>query len=153
MNKVYPTLLALAGLIGCTQTAIDSDTATDEAAIREHIAQTAAANNAADTLGWVELFEDGAVYMPPGAPEVTTRAGLQEMAASGFGPYAADIQITPAEIVISGDWAFARSYVTGTVTPRAGGEAIRVDVKQIVIYHRQPDSSWKIARMINNRNS
>lgn len=153
MSKLYSTLVALVGLIACTQAGTESGTASDEAAIRELIAQTAAANNAADTLGWVALFEEGAVYMPPGAPEVSTRTGLKEMAEAGFGSYAADVQITPAEIVISGDWAFARSHVTGTVTPRAGGEAVPVDMKQLVIYHRQPDGGWKIARMINNRNS
>lgn len=153
MNRLYAALLLLPGLIGCSQTAIESDTAADEVAIRELIAQTAAANNVADTAGWVALFEDRAVYMPPGAPAVTTREGLQEMAAAGFGPYAADIQITPVEIVVSGDWAFARSHVTGTVTPRAGGDAIPVDLKQLVIYHRQRDGTWKIARLIGNRNS
>lgn len=153
MNKLYLTLVSLAALIGCTQAGGESSTASDQAAIRELIAQTAAANNAADTLGWVELFEEGAVYLPPGAPEVSSRAGLKEMAAAGFGSYAADVQITPAEIVISGDWAFARSHVTGSVTPRAGGEAVPVDMKQLVIYHRQPEGGWKIARLINNRNS
>lgn len=153
MNKLHVTLLSLAALIGCVRTGYESDTASDEAAIRELIARTAVANNAADTLGWVGLFEEGAVYMPPGAPEISSREGLKEAAAAGFGSYAADVQIAPAEIVISGDWAFARSRVTGSVTPRAGGELIRVDIKQLVIYHRQPDGSWKIARLINNRNS
>jgi uncharacterized protein (TIGR02246 family) len=153
MNYFYLTFLSLVALIACMETTTDTDTRADEAAIRELIEQTAAANNAADTLGWVALFEEGAVYMPPGTQEVTTRSGLLEMAAAGFGPYAADIETTPAEIVILGDWAFARSHVTGTVTPRGGGDAIPVDVKQIVIYHRQPDGRWKIARMINNRNS
>lgn len=153
MRNFYLVLLSLVALIACMETSTEADSQADEAAIRELIEQTAAANNAADTLGWVALFEEGAVYMPPGAPEVTTRSGLQEMAAAGFGPYAADIRTTPDEIVILGDWAFARSHVTGTVTPRAGGAAISVDVKQVVIYHRQPDGTWKIARMINNQNS
>jgi uncharacterized protein (TIGR02246 family) len=153
MNKLYPTLVSLIALIGCTQAGIESGGASDEAAIRDLIAQTAAANNAADTLGWVALFEEGAVYMPPGAPEVDSRVGLTEMAAAGFGAYASDIQITPTEIVIAGDWAFARSHVTGTVKERGGEQIIPVDVKQLVIYHRQSDGSWKIARLINNRNS
>jgi uncharacterized protein (TIGR02246 family) len=153
MTRLFPTFVSLAVLSGCTQAGMESSTESDEAAIRELIAQTAAANNAADTLGWVALFEEGAVYMPPGAPQVSTAAGLTDMAEAGFGSYAADVQITPAEIVISGDWAFARSHVTGSVTPREGGEAIPVDVKQLVIYHRQADGSWKIARLINNRNS
>ncbi len=153
MNKLYPMLLPLVGLIGCAPAAIESATAADEAAIRELIVQTATANNTADTLGWLELFEEGAVYMPSGMPAVTTRAGLEQAAAAGFGPYAADILITPVEIVISGDWAFARSNVTGTVTSRTDGQVIPVEVKQLVIYHRQPDGDWKIARLMNNANS
>lgn len=129
----------------------DSDA--DEAAIRNLIARSEAANNAADTLGWVALFEEGAVYMPPGAPAVTTREGLEETAAAGFGPWEADVRIIPAEIVVEGDWAFARSDVSGTVISRTDGETFPVDVKQIAIYHRQPDGSWKIARLITNSNS
>ncbi|MDX1547243.1 MAG: SgcJ/EcaC family oxidoreductase [Rhodothermales bacterium] len=128
------------------------DPAADEAAIRALIDRTAALNNAADTTGWVALFEDGAVYMPPGSPSVTTRAGLEEAAAAGFGSYATDIRIVPDEVVVAGDWAFARSHVTGTATPRAGGDAVPVDVKQLVIYHRQADGAWKIARLITNSN-
>ena len=46
------------------------------------------------------------------------------MAATGFGPYAAAITIDATEIVVSGDWAFARSEVRGTVTPRTGGDTV-----------------------------
>lgn len=145
-------VLLLAGLVACGKGGVERDPAADEAAIRELIRQTAVANNAADTLGWVALFGEGAIYMPPGTPEVTTREGLLEAAATGFGGYAAAISITPAEIVISGDWAFARSQVTGTVTPRAGGEPISVNVKQLAIYHRQPNGEWRIARLMNNSN-
>lgn len=130
-----------------------SRAAADEAAIRDLIERTEAANNAADTLGWVALFEESAVYMPPGAPAVTTREGLEETAAAGFGLWAADVRISPAEIVVDGAWAFARSDVSGTVTSREDGETFPVDVKQIAIYHRQPDGSWKIARLITNSNS
>lgn len=150
--RVLLVILLLTPAIGCARPAAP-DVAADHAAIRELIRQTAAANNASDTLGWVNLFEDGAVYMPPGHPEVTTRAGLREMAEAGFGPYAADVVITPAEVIVSGDWAFARSQVTGTVTSRVDGEVIPVDVKQLVVYRRQPDNSWKIARLMNNPNS
>lgn len=152
MRNSSLVVLLLAGLAACGQGRIEPDAAADEAAIREIIRQTAAANNAADTLGWVAFFEEGAVYMPPGSPEVTTREGLMEAAAAGFGGYAAAVTITPSEIVISGDWAFARSQVTGTVTPRTGGEPIPVNVKQLAIYHRQPNGAWRIARLMNNSN-
>jgi len=152
MRTAVAAYLVLVGLAACAPADQPTDTSGDELALRELIAQTAAANNSADTLGWVGLFEPGAVYMPPGAPAVTTRAGLEQMAAAGFGPYAAAVEITPVEIVIVGDWAFARSDVTGAVTPRAGGEPIAVDVKQLVIYHKQPSGEWMISRLITNQN-
>ncbi len=151
MNRLSSALLLLTTLAGCNQAG--HDTSADEAAIRELISQTVATNNAADTLGWVGLFEDSAVYMAPGMPEVTGRGNLVDVAAAGFGPYAAAVEITPLEIEILGDWAFARSHVSGSVTPRAGGDPIAVDVKQLVLYHRQPDGTWKIARLIMNSNS
>lgn len=151
MNHRSFALLLLTTLAGCNQAG--HDPSADEAAIRELIRQTAATNNAADTLGWVELFEDTAVYMAPGMPEVTGRDGLVDIAAAGFGQYAAAVEIAPVEIEILGDWAFARSRVSGNVTPRAGGDPIDVDVKQLVLYHRQPDGTWRIARLIINSNS
>ena len=60
--------LVLVAVASCTPSGPSEGPSADEVAIRELIAQTAAANNAADTLGWVDLFEPGAVYMPPGIP-------------------------------------------------------------------------------------
>jgi len=40
--------------------------------------------------------------------------------------------------------------VTGTLTPNRNANPIRVDGKEIIIYRRQPDGSWKIARLIEN---
>ena len=91
--------------------------------------------------------------MAPGLPEVNTVARLREMAFTGFRGYAAAIAISPVEVVVLGDWAFARSRVSGSVTPRSGGDAIPVDLKELVLYRRQPDGGWKIARFISNPNS
>lgn len=123
----------------------------DQAAIRSVIERTAAANNAGDVEAWVELFESDAVYMPQDAPEAAGHAELVEVARAGFAN-AADIRIEPREIVVSGDWAFARNSVTGQVTLRDGHRVIPIDTKQLVVYHRQADGSWRIARMISNRN-
>ncbi|HSJ63746.1 MAG TPA: nuclear transport factor 2 family protein [Gemmatimonadaceae bacterium] len=141
-------LLALA-IPGCGQPV---DPAGDAAAIRAVIARTEAMNNAGDVEGWVALFEPGAVYMPPGQPAVTTVERLREAGRAGFTSWKSAIRIEPEEIVTSGDWGFARSTVRGTATPVAGGDAIRIDVKQLVVYHRQAGGEWRIARLITNSN-
>lgn len=123
-----------------------------KAAIRALIERTEATNNVGDVEGWVALFTDDAVYMPPNAPAVTSRDGLIEVARAGFSNRAS-IDIEPAEIEVCGDWAFARSTVTGTVTLRDSGEVIPIDLKQIAIYRRMGEDGWKIARMIGNSNN
>ncbi|HVS02481.1 MAG TPA: nuclear transport factor 2 family protein [Thermoanaerobaculia bacterium] len=125
--------------------------ATAADAIRALIERTERANNAGDVEGWVALFADDAVYMPPGSPPVTTREGLTDVARAGFRHRAA-IHIEPLEIEVAGDWAFARSAVTGTVQLHGSGEVVEVDVKQIVIYRRSAGGEWKIARLITNSN-
>lgn len=128
------------------------DSQSDIEAIRAVIEQTQTMNNEGNVEGWIALFDDGAVYMPPGQPSVTTREGLRAAARAGFTSWRTQVRITPDEIVPDGDWAFARNRVSGTATPIAGGPSVAIDGKQIVLYRRQPDGSWKIARLIANSN-
>ena len=137
-------------LLSCASPA---DRPADPAPIQALMRTTAEMNNAGDVEGWVALFDEGAVYMPPGMPPVTTREGLRDVARAGFTSWRSEIEIVPEEIVVLGAWAFARDRVTGTATPRAGGESVSIDMKQIVIYRRQPDGRWMIARLIGNSNS
>jgi uncharacterized protein (TIGR02246 family) len=139
-------------LLACQGRVPRTDRFTDSTAIRALADRAAAANNAGDIEGWVSLFENGAIYMPPGSPEVTSMRGLREAAAAGFTRFNANIQIIPVELAVRGDWAFSRSKVTGSVTPKAGGNQIPVDIKQLTIYHRQEDGTWRIARLMNNAN-
>jgi len=147
------TTVVLAGLLTPAALAAQS-AAEDERAIRALIAETAAANNAGDVERWVALFADEFVYMAPGAPAVTTRRALVEVAEAGF-RHEASIQIEPLEIrTVSDEWAFARSAVSGSVRLHSSGEVVPVDVKQLVLYRRDPVSGeWRIARIITNSNS
>jgi uncharacterized protein (TIGR02246 family) len=145
-------LTLVAGLAACQAKAPGNDRVADSTAIHALADRATAANNAGDVEGWVALFEEGAVYMPPGSPEVTTADGLREAAKAGFSRYTADIRILPSELTVLGDWAFSRSKVSGTVMPKAGGKPITIDVKQLTVYRRQPDGTWRIARLMNNSN-
>jgi len=148
--RVFAVLAPLAA--ACAAPRVSSDPAADSVAIRALIDRTEAANNRGDVDAWVALFENDAVYMPPGSPAVTTRAGLRDVATAGFSRFAAAIEIVPAELVVLGDWAFARSRVTGRATPKGGGTPVPIDMKQLVVYHRHPAAGWRIARLINNSN-
>lgn len=129
------------------------DVARDEAAIREVIARMEAANNEGDVDAWVGQFAPHAVYMPPGSPAVTTRAGLREIAETGFTQARTDVALTPVEVEVEGDSAFARVDVEGTATVLEDGSTIAIDMKELVVLGRQPDGAWRIRRMIANRNA
>lgn len=145
-------LLVTAGfqILGCRDStrSVEADTE----AIRALIESTEEMNRTGNADGWVSLFEDDAVYMPPGHPGTTTRAELMQMAESGFSQYVSEVDIRPDEIVVTDDWAFVRSTVQGVALPVVAGDTITVNMKQIAIYHRQLDGSWKIARLIGNSN-
>ena len=123
----------------------------DAAAIAALLENLESANNAGDVDRWVRAFADDAVYMAPGIPEVTSREELTEVARAGF-RNETSIDIDPIEIRVCDDWAFARTRVTGTVTLHDSGRTIPVDVKEIVIFVRNDDGAWRVARLINNRN-
>jgi uncharacterized protein (TIGR02246 family) len=149
MIPMLPLVTAAALCLGSCATPRHPD---QVGAIREVIERTRAVNNASDVEGWVALFEDDAVYMPAGQPAVTSRDDLRAIASAGFSSWRSDIRITTDEIVVMGDWAFARARVTGTATPTGVGVPVSIDLKEIVIYRQQPDGAWKIARLISNTN-
>ena len=135
------------------ETAAEVGIKADRAAIHDLIRRTQDANNEGDVEAWVEGFAPDAVYMPPGSPAVTDPAGLRVMAEAGFSGATVDVTLTPEEIEIHGDWAFARIRVEGGGTTVTDGDPFAIDMKEIVVFERQPDGAWKIARLISNRNS
>ena len=128
----------------------DPDMEADVAAIEAFIDHAVDVNNAGDITGWVELFAEDGMLLPDGQPPITTREALEGFAVSRFSRYRPNIQIVADEIQIIGDWAFSRTTVTGTLTPRGGGNPLRVDGKEMALYRRQPNGSWKLARLIAN---
>lgn len=151
MRTRAAVLVATSLLLGLPLGASPGTEADQDEAIRALIQGVASANNAGDVDRWISFFTADAIYMAPGAPEVTAREDLIEVAKAGF-KHDASIDIEPLEIKIFENWAFARTRVTGTVTLHNSREVVQVDVKQIVIYSLTGDGSWRIARMISNSN-
>lgn len=52
------------------------------------------------------------------------------------------------ETIIAGDWAFDRSRVTTTLTPRAGGISRQIRSKTVTLLQRVKSGEWVVARAI-----
>ena len=65
-----------------------------------------------------------------------------------FARFAIKQRAAAPEIVVRGEWACEISTVETRLIPYAGGEPVEVVSTTIVALRRQPDSAWKIARVV-----
>jgi ketosteroid isomerase-like protein len=150
MKTLFPivaTLLVLA-ISGC---APQVDVEADTAAVKKWFDESTAALNANDG-SIVDLGTEDAVVMYADAPAVTGRDALRARQQAIYDQATFEETRSVDEVVISGDWAFVRWAGTGTMTPKDGSEPSVFDRKGIAILQRQPDNSWKMARVIWNSN-
>ena len=122
----------------------------DIAAVPRSMEAATAAHAAGDSVGIADLFTEDAVIMPAGEPTASGRAQVLASFGAFFRNYTSQARIEPIETHIAGDWAWARTRVSGTLTPRAGGAPIELSAREIAILRRQSDGSWKVARLIGN---
>lgn len=122
----------------------------DVVAVHRSMEAATAAHAAGDSVGIADLFTEDAVIMPAGAPTVSGRAEVVASFGAFFRAYTSQARIEPIETHIAGDWAWARTRVSGTLTPKAGGPAIELRSREIAILRRESDGSWKVARLIGN---
>lgn len=90
--------------------------------------------------------------MPPGEAAVVGKDNILARNSAVFEPFDVSMSITNEEVVAEGNWAYARGVYEATLTPKAGGEDIKVDGKYVTILQKQPDGTWKIYRDIFNSN-
>ena len=114
-----------------------------------------AALNAGDADAWVACFTPDAVQMPPNYPANVGAEKHPRLVRAGCSrPSARSSRCSPEEVQPAGtDWAFERGTYAITLTPRAGGDAMRDAGKYITLYQRQADGAWLMARDIWNSNN
>ncbi len=153
MKKLFLVFATVSALVlsGCAPMAPQVDVAADEAAIKKWFDESTAALNASDG-SIVDLGTEDAVVMYANALAVTGRDAIRARQQTIYDQATFEETRTMDEVVVSGDWAFVRWSGKGTATPRDGGEPSEFDRKGIAILQRQPDNSWKMARVIWNSN-
>lgn len=152
-------LLVVLAFVACAPAAeeavveVPDTTEADREAIIAQIEGWEAALTTDDTDAFVALYEEGAVLMPPNAPSITGGEAIRTVTGGLFDEATIVLDtVVYDELVIAGDWAFARDSYEVTSIPKAGGEEVQESLKSIRIWRRQADSSWKIARHIWNAN-
>lgn len=118
----------------------------DERAIRDLIATWMKATREGDAATVLSLMTDDVVFMVPGHEPF----GKEAFAAASQGISGMTIDGTSdiRELEVLGDWAFARAYLTVSMTPPDGTPARR-EGYTLTIFRKQPDGRWLLARDAN----
>lgn len=122
----------------------------DKEAIERAMRIYESACNEGDLNKFLTTFTDDAVTLAPGLPAATGRENKTLAADHFFGPFNMAMTLENDEVEVMGDWAFMRGHYTLTLTPKAGGDAIKDRGKYLDLLRRQADDSWKFARLIWN---
>ena len=118
----------------------------DISAIKEKLRRYATTINAGDFEGWISLWTDDGIQMPPDTPARIGKEPIRKGMKPAFDQFILKMAIINKEIKVSGNFGFARGTFTETLIPKAGGEAEKYEGKYLSIFERQTDGSWKIAR-------
>lgn len=124
----------------------DQDIEADATAIRQLEEDAVRAFNASDVLGLLAVYTEDAVWMPPHRPAVRGKEPIKEQYRDLFQRFTCQLSRSPQEIVVAGDWAFARGTYLLTMSPKAGGEPIVDEGKYLALYRRQSEGAWGLAR-------
>jgi len=101
--------------------------------------------------GLVALFTEDCVRMPQGAPATVGRPALEAAYRQDFAEVwktGAKVRLNAGEVIIAGEYAFAR----GADTLNQDGKQVGETGKWLFVYRQQPDGTWKFHWVTFNSN-
>ncbi len=125
----------------------------DVDAVNALLEQAVKAFNAGDVDAFMDCFADDAVWMLPNQPAITGKEAARTWYQDVFERTAFDVTPYTDDLMVAGEWAYARRTYKGEAVRRATGQHISRGSKRISILHRQTDGAWKIAHDIWNSDS
>ena len=123
---------------------VDS-TARDSAAHKAHESYVRVINsNNIDSL--TSLMTEDVVFLAANAPPIVGKPAVRAWAVDYLKAFKTKWDKPVQEFVVSGDYAFERYKYTSTDTPIGGGKDIVDTGWGLVVYHRDADGTWRVAR-------
>lgn len=101
-------------------------------------------SNNLDSL--MSMMTDDVVFLAAGSKPIIGKKAVREWADSYIKAFHTHWDKPVQEFVVSGDYAFERYDYTSTDTPVAGGKDVVDTGWGLVVYYREPDGVWRVAR-------
>ena len=108
--------------------------------------------NDGDTAGLTNLFTEDAVMMPPDENLVVGKEQLFIRHNKLFKQLSLQHSLQSDESVVCGDWGFDRGTYAMTLTSRTTSRQKEETGKYLMLYRKERNGQWLIARDMWNRN-
>lgn len=132
----------------------DTDTsAADAEAVGELVGQFVSAWNAGDDAALGSMVAEDAVLMQPDGPVIKGRDDILAVMAVGYDIALMQQSATVDEVIMIGDYAYARGSWNINPTAEAGADLPAANGKWSVFYQRGADGSWQTWRWMWNQPS
>jgi uncharacterized protein (TIGR02246 family) len=119
----------------------------NENAVAAVLARYEDALNASDTDAVMLLYAEDGVFMPQHFPSAIGAGAVRQAYEAVFKAIKLTVRFKVAEIVLmSPDWAFARTNSAGTVTVLGPGATSAEANQELFVFRRGSNGTWKIAR-------
>jgi uncharacterized protein (TIGR02246 family) len=143
--RPMPFLVAAAALMVGAGSVRAQDIAADEVAIRSVDTEMAAALNAHNVDRWLTFFASDAKMMPPCAPAAVGKDAIREFISEYVATPGFSVAHHLESVVVSkgGDLAYV-SYSYELTVKDAAGKPVAEKGKDISLYRKEPDGSWKL---------
>jgi len=132
------------GGTGANVTAADS-VARDSAAHRAH-ANYVRVINSNNTDSLASMLTDDVVFLAANEKPIVGKAAVRAWVDAYYKAFHTTWDKPVQEFVVSGDYAFERYTYTSTDTPGGGGKAVVDTGWGFLVYHRDADGVWRVAR-------
>ena len=126
-------------LLAATTCVLAEDRSADERAIRKVDSEMVAALNVRDVDQWLSHFADDARMLPPGEPPVIGKDAIRKLIEGylALPTFAVAHHLESVVVATSGDLAYdTYSYEMGKPVVESG--------KDVSLYRKGPDGSWKL---------
>lgn len=131
-----------------TQNAMEQTT--EKAAIEKLLFAYRDALNASDVNKVLPLYTNDGVFMPSNAPSAIEQEQVKAAYEYVFSQIQLNIEFYIDEIVVNGDYAFARTTSKGTTLIHANKQTVPEENRELFVLQKA-NGQWKIARYMFNK--
>jgi uncharacterized protein (TIGR02246 family) len=123
---------------------------TEKKAIEKLLFSYRDALNASDVNKVLPLYTNDGVFMPSNAPSAIGQEQVKVAYEFVFSQIQLNIEFYIDEIVVNGDYAFARTTSRGTTLIHANGQTVAEENRELFVLQKT-NGQWKIARYMFNK--